>query len=220
MPVVRLQGVIAADQRAGRLNIAERRAAAAARLRRCRGNSRRHHRQFAGRLAGAVAPDHQAHPRSRRRERQASAGLRRGRRGLGRLFHRHRRRRDHRRSLLDRRLDRRDLCRLRLCRRMEKLGVERRVHTAGKNKSTLDPFLPEKPEDIERIKADGARNPSGLHRLGEVAPRQQAQGGRRSAVHRRVLERRSRPRARAHRCARRSARNAAHPLRRRMSASA
>jgi len=33
-----------------------------------------------------------------------------------------------------------------------KLGVERRVHTAGKNKSTLDPFLPEKPEDVERIK--------------------------------------------------------------------
>jgi ClpP class serine protease len=36
---------------------------------------------------------------------------------------------------------------------MRKLGVERRVHTAGKNKSTLDPFLPEKEEDIERIKA-------------------------------------------------------------------
>ncbi len=35
---------------------------------------------------------------------------------------------------------------------MEKLGVERRVHTAGRNKSTLDPFLPEKPEDVERIK--------------------------------------------------------------------
>jgi signal peptide peptidase SppA len=33
-----------------------------------------------------------------------------------------------------------------------KLGVERRVHTAGKNKSTLDPFLPEKPEDVDRIK--------------------------------------------------------------------
>jgi signal peptide peptidase SppA len=33
-----------------------------------------------------------------------------------------------------------------------KLGVERRVHTAGRNKSTLDPFLPEKSEDIERIK--------------------------------------------------------------------
>jgi signal peptide peptidase SppA len=36
---------------------------------------------------------------------------------------------------------------------LDKLGVERRVHTAGRNKSTLDPFLPEKPEDIERIKA-------------------------------------------------------------------
>lgn len=33
-----------------------------------------------------------------------------------------------------------------------KLGIERRVHTAGKNKSTLDPFLPEKKEDVERIK--------------------------------------------------------------------
>jgi signal peptide peptidase SppA len=35
---------------------------------------------------------------------------------------------------------------------IDKLGVERRVHTAGKNKSTLDPFLPEKAEDVERIK--------------------------------------------------------------------
>ena len=35
---------------------------------------------------------------------------------------------------------------------LEKLGVERRVHTAGRNKSTLDPFLPEKAEDVERIK--------------------------------------------------------------------
>ena len=35
---------------------------------------------------------------------------------------------------------------------LAKLGVERRGHTAGKNKSTLDPFLPEKAEDVERIK--------------------------------------------------------------------
>jgi signal peptide peptidase SppA len=35
---------------------------------------------------------------------------------------------------------------------LQKLGVERRVHTAGRNKSTADPFLPEKPEDVERIK--------------------------------------------------------------------
>lgn len=36
---------------------------------------------------------------------------------------------------------------------LNKLGVDRRVHTSGRNKSTLDPFLPEKPEDVERIKA-------------------------------------------------------------------
>ena len=34
-----------------------------------------------------------------------------------------------------------------------KLGIERRVHTAGRNKAVLDPFLPEKPEDVERLKA-------------------------------------------------------------------
>lgn len=31
-------------------------------------------------------------------------------------------------------------------------GVERRVHTAGKSKSMLDPFQPEKPEDVARLK--------------------------------------------------------------------
>jgi signal peptide peptidase SppA len=36
---------------------------------------------------------------------------------------------------------------------IEKLGIERRVYTAGLNKSQLDPFMPEKPEDIERLKA-------------------------------------------------------------------
>jgi signal peptide peptidase SppA len=34
---------------------------------------------------------------------------------------------------------------------IRKLGVERRVHAAGEMKSTLDPFLPEKPEDVERL---------------------------------------------------------------------
>ena len=33
-----------------------------------------------------------------------------------------------------------------------KIGIQRRVYTAGKNKSTLDPFLDEKKEDIERLK--------------------------------------------------------------------
>jgi signal peptide peptidase SppA len=36
---------------------------------------------------------------------------------------------------------------------MKKIGVERRVHTAGQNKSVLDPFKPEKKEDVERLKA-------------------------------------------------------------------
>ena len=35
---------------------------------------------------------------------------------------------------------------------IKKIGVERRVYTAGKNKSTLDPFMEEKSEDIERLK--------------------------------------------------------------------
>lgn len=34
-----------------------------------------------------------------------------------------------------------------------RIGVERRVHTAGRSKSMLDPFRPEKPEDVERLDA-------------------------------------------------------------------
>jgi len=34
-----------------------------------------------------------------------------------------------------------------------KLGVERRVYTAGTNKDALDPFRPERQEDIDRIKS-------------------------------------------------------------------
>lgn len=36
---------------------------------------------------------------------------------------------------------------------LARLGVERRVITAGKNKSLGDPFLPQRPEDVARIKA-------------------------------------------------------------------
>jgi len=36
---------------------------------------------------------------------------------------------------------------------IEKIGVQRRVYTAGESKDILDPFLPEKPSDVERIKA-------------------------------------------------------------------
>lgn len=35
---------------------------------------------------------------------------------------------------------------------IQKIGVERRVHTAGQNKAILDPFQPEKEEDVQRLK--------------------------------------------------------------------
>jgi signal peptide peptidase SppA len=36
---------------------------------------------------------------------------------------------------------------------LEKIGVERRVYTAGENKNQLDPFLPEDHDDVARLKA-------------------------------------------------------------------
>ena len=35
---------------------------------------------------------------------------------------------------------------------IKKAGIQRRIYTAGENKSTLDPFVEEKQEDIERLK--------------------------------------------------------------------
>lgn len=35
---------------------------------------------------------------------------------------------------------------------LTRYGIERRVYTAGTSKSMLDPFRPEKPEDVERLK--------------------------------------------------------------------
>src|SRR5215471_21438750 len=36
---------------------------------------------------------------------------------------------------------------------MDKVGIERRIYTSGDRKAMLDPFLPEKAEDVKRIKA-------------------------------------------------------------------
>jgi ClpP class serine protease len=36
---------------------------------------------------------------------------------------------------------------------IKKMGVERRLYTAGAHKATLDPFLPEDPDDVARLKA-------------------------------------------------------------------
>jgi serine protease SohB len=36
---------------------------------------------------------------------------------------------------------------------IDKLGIERRLYTSGDHKAMLDPFLPEKAEDVERLKS-------------------------------------------------------------------
>jgi signal peptide peptidase SppA len=36
---------------------------------------------------------------------------------------------------------------------LRKVGIERRLYTSGEHKAMLDPFLPENPEDVERLKA-------------------------------------------------------------------
>jgi serine protease SohB len=36
---------------------------------------------------------------------------------------------------------------------MRRIGVERRLYTQGRHKAILDPFRPEQPEDVERLKA-------------------------------------------------------------------
>src|SRR5262245_27787490 len=36
---------------------------------------------------------------------------------------------------------------------LDKIGIERRLYTSGERKAMLDPFLPEKPEDVARLKA-------------------------------------------------------------------
>lgn len=35
---------------------------------------------------------------------------------------------------------------------LERLGIERRVHTAGENKAMLDPFQPEDPDDVAKLR--------------------------------------------------------------------
>jgi serine protease SohB len=38
-------------------------------------------------------------------------------------------------------------------RALQKMGIERRVYTSGESKSTNDPFKPEKPEDVKKLKS-------------------------------------------------------------------
>ena len=74
-----------------------------------------------------------------------------------------------------------------LDRAIDKLGIERRVYTSGAHKGSLDPFQPEKPDDIERLKAI-QRNVHDVF-IGVVKDRRlgAAQGAGRGAVLGRVL---------------------------------
>src|SRR5262249_53437158 len=45
---------------------------------------------------------------------------------------------------------------------MDKLGIERRLYTAGEHKAILDPFLPERPDDVERLKSVQREAPEGF----------------------------------------------------------
>ena len=73
---------------------------------------------------------------------------------------------------------------------IKKIGVERRLYTSGEHKAMLDPFLPEKPEDVARLKAIQRE----IHDIfialvkGSRGPR--LKGERRHIVHRRILGRR------------------------------
>ena len=67
-------------------------------------------------------------------------------------------------------------------------GIERRVHTSVKSKNMLDPFLPQKKEDVARLKSLLEQLHGKLHRACVCTARGCAKGGS-GFVHRRVLDR-------------------------------
>ena len=88
---------------------------------------------------------------------------------------------------------------------IEKIGIERRLYTSGENKAMLDPFLPEKPEDVERLKAIQRE----IHES-FIALVKARRGGKLDSreirlVLRRILDRSAGPGTRSGRCHRRSA---------------
>ena len=97
---------------------------------------------------------------------------------------------------------------------IEKIGIERRLYTSGENKAMLDPFLPEKPEDVERLKAMQREIHESFIALVKDAARRQARQPRNRLVLRGILDRSAGPRTRPCRCRRRSAQRVARALRR------
>ena len=97
---------------------------------------------------------------------------------------------------------------------IDRFGIQRRVHSSGKDKGALDPFQPERPEDVARLK-ELQRNVHDVF-IGIVKERRarQADGAGGGAVLGHLLVRREGAGLRADRRARRSARQDARPARR------
>ena len=57
---------------------------------------------------------------------------------------------------------------------IERFGVQRRLYTAGTSKSRLDPFLPEKPEDVDWLRGLQDELHDDVRRLGPRPPRRPA----------------------------------------------
>ena len=111
--------------------------------------------------------------------------------GLRRLHDRARRRRDHRRPDLDRRLDRRHLREVRLPRgSSKKLGVDRRVYTAGENKADARPVPAGKAERYRSPEAPCSSTSTASSSTWSRSAAAQARRRRRPAVLRPVLDRR------------------------------
>ena len=96
---------------------------------------------------------------------------------------------------------------------IKKIGIERRLYTAGEHKAMLDPFLPENPDDVARVKALQRE----IHAI-FIALVKQSRGARLKGADevlftRRILGRRNLGFARARGRHRRSALDAARPLR-------
>ena len=70
---------------------------------------------------------------------------------------------------------------------IKRIGVERRLYTAGEHKAMLDPFLPEDPDDVARLKALQREIHAIFIALVKGQPRCAAQGQRGRPVHRRIL---------------------------------
>ena len=95
---------------------------------------------------------------------------------------------------------------------IEKIGIERRLYTSGAHKAMLDPFLPEKPDDVERLKGVQSDIHEGFIELVKQSRGTKLRGPRICLVLWGILDRPQSGRIRACRRNRRSARDIARPL--------